>query len=228
MKCPKCEKPNKPNIKNCASCGAVMPIRKKKATVSKETKTKTVKKVSPKVSPKVEEIKTEPIFELSEEKKQIKKAIKKIKKINKIVYLYILLAITSLLLIIFISLSRNTIICTTETVKGDNTYRPIMKIRYHDNKMLSFKYIAEYRSKKNNEEEYNSIYDTLMEGLKNKTNFSKIVKANYGKKYLNVSYNFNEDNIKYISSYIGVAVEAYSDNVSAFVAESEAGGFECK
>ncbi len=250
MKCPKCQEQNKPGVKNCEYCNEVMPVRKKKATTVKKTtvskkkenaennienkpKTKVVKKTVKKESVtkkvvKQDEIKKEPIIELSEEKKALKKFVKKVRKINKLIYLYIGLAILALILIFVISNNSNTITCKVNNDTNNASYKISVKIKYKENKMKHFTYVTKFVSEKKAKKEYESTYKTILEGLETKTNYDKIVEADYGKKFWAITYRFDENNLKYSSEYIGMDLLPYVDDVNVFVDEIETVGFECK
>lgn len=244
MKCPKCEKQNKPGVKNCEYCAEVMPIRKKRTTSTKksdtgtksETKTneraKSVKKVETKVSKKsaVEktEVEKEPIFELSDEKKALKKFVKKVRKVNKMIYVYILLVISILILVLMLNNKLNTITCTTNHNSETEKYNIIIKIKKKNNNIIGFRYIT-----KNTINSYDkaleSRYSIIIEELKKKEDFNKIVSSSLKARSWEISYKFDKNNLNKTSSYIGIDLTPYTNDVDAFVEELEKEvGFVCK
>lgn len=215
MKCPKCHNQNKPGVKKCTTCKATMPIRKKKAPA------KTIKK-------EVIEEKKEPIIEFKEEKKQLENLINKIKKINKIFYLYAFLIILSLSLIVLISVNSNTVTCKLKTSSGDTSYSIKMKIKHKKDSIVGFKYLSNYKSKKNNQDEFKLIYNSIIDSSRQKENFDQIIKADYDNRHLSIVYDFDSDSLNYITDYLGIDVTTYQDDVNSFVKEMEKVGFSCK
>ena len=122
----------------------------------------------------------------------------------------------------------NTITCTTNHNSETEKYNIIIKIKKKNNNIIGFKYITK-NTINSYDKELESRYSIIIEELKKKDDFNKIVSSSLKSRSWEISYEFDKNNLNKTSSYIGIDLTPYINDVDVFVEELEKEvGFVCK
>ena len=210
MVCPKCGKKNKKDEVKCVVCG--------KKLIKKNAKEKTDELIDSITS--------------SIDVKAIKKAerslLYKLKHIPAKIIASAVIVVVLIFTTIFLSIGFHSVSCTYKSKEDNWLYRSNISFNYKKDQVTRFTMRIEYSSSSNEyKEEFKNLYDNIIDDIKNKDNYSKIVSSSRSNKHFSIVYNFSPNYIDQVYEYTAIPLEEYG-SVREVVRALEDIGFECR
>ena len=209
MVCPKCGKRNKKDAAKCVVCG--------KKLISKN--------VSQKKDNLIDSITSS--IDVKAIKKAEKSLVNNIKRLSpKIIVVSICVALLAFLLI-FLTIGRG-VTCSFKSYEGGLYYRLNINFNHKKNKITRFSQRIEYSANDTSKREYlSSIYDNIMNDMKQRPNYKDIVSSSKSKRHFSIVYSFSPNYIDNVKDYTPYDFSEY-DNVNDFINSLNEAGFKCR